>query len=87
MGHSYLKLILRIRLDLEGKSHTGTDMMLPAFTPAWSIIPAIGLLPVQEQRGVANRNRKLNLSSEVRTWVQSGITARNVKTRTGFDHQ
>ena len=62
-------------------------MVLPAFTPARSIFPAVNMLPMQEQRGITNGNGKLNFTSKIRTRIQSCIAARNIETRTSLDHQ
>ncbi len=40
-------------------------MVLPPFTPARSIFPTVGLLPMQEQGRIADGNREFDFTSKV----------------------
>ena len=60
-------------------------MVLPTFTPARGIFPAVSLLPMKEKINISDGNRKCDLSSEISSLIQSRVTARDIKARTSFD--
>ena len=62
-------------------------MVLPTFTPTRCIFPAVGLLPVQEQRGITDGYRKFDFTSQICTLIQSCVATRNIEARTGLNHQ
>ena len=54
----------------EREAHTCTDMVLPTFTPTGSILPAVSLLPMQEQGGVTDGDRERNFTGQVCALIQ-----------------
>lgn len=46
-------------------------MVLPAFTPAGSINPAVRLLPMNKQKGITNGNRQFNFAGKISSLVQA----------------
>ena len=62
-------------------------MVLPTFTPARCIFPAVGLLPVQEKRCITDGNRKFNFTGQIGAGIQSCVATGNIETRTSFNHQ
>ena len=57
-------------------------MVLPTFTPALGIFPAVGLLPVHKQRGITDRDRKFDFARKVGALIQSCVAAGNLETGT-----
>ena len=62
-------------------------MVLPTFTPARCIFPAVRLLPVKEETGITNWNREFNFPSKVCSLIQPCVAAWNIKARASFNHQ
>ena len=60
-------------------------MVLPPFTPTGGIVPAVGLLPMQEPSGVANRNRQFDLPSQIGALIQTCITAWHIEARSSLN--
>ena len=62
-------------------------MVLPTFTPARRIFPAVGLLPVDKQRCITDGNRKFDFTSQVCARIQSCVAAGDIETRASLNHQ
>ena len=62
-------------------------MVLPTFTPARCIFPAVNMLPVQKQRRITNGYRKFDFTGVICTRIQPCVAAWNIKARASFNHQ